>query len=52
MSWQQVILIILFCFAGVSTVSKIGEPRKPIAPNEAVIVLLLDAILILLVATI
>lgn len=51
MSWQQWVLAVYFGLGALTTVGTIGKPRKPIDPDLAVVMIVVQAGLIALVVT-
>lgn len=51
MSWQQWTLIAWYALGILATVGTIGKPRKPIDPDLAVVMIVVQAGLIALVVT-
>lgn len=41
------VLVGLFAIGGMSTISMIGEPRKPITPGVAILTVVIDVIFII-----
>ena len=51
MSWQQWVLVAWDALGALTTVSSIGKPRKPIDPDLAVVMIVVQVGLIALVVT-
>lgn len=52
MTWQQIVLIVLFGFNIIASILMIGKERKTITPGSAVIIGIIDALLIAMVISI
>jgi len=47
MNWIKIVLISLFSLGGLSSITSVGQEKKPITPKQLVFIIICDILIIL-----